>query len=74
MSDYHNANGLVGGKIPAGVACPFKKVCQMANESCPSKSNLKSVDYSCAAARAHSLILLSDCSLLRNIFHKPASV
>lgn len=65
-----NAGGLVGGRIPAGKACPFLKTCSMKNEQCPTKQATKPVDYSCAAARAHAMLLISDSSVLRKIFQK----
>ncbi len=55
MSDYLNANGLVDGNIPAGNACPFAGNCTMQNERCPTDGNTKPNDYSCGAARLHSI-------------------
>lgn len=67
-----NAGGLVGGRIPAGKACPFLKNCKMENNNCPTKKTPKSGDFSCAAARAHAMLLISDSSILRKIFQKDA--
>ena len=53
-TDYMNANGLVRGKIPEGQPCPFIDVCKLRVAQCPSKDNLKTTAYSCAAARLHS--------------------
>lgn len=66
----NNAGGLVGGMIPAGKACPFLKNCSMKNGTCPTKTVTKPVDFSCAAARAHAMLLISDSSILRKIFQK----
>jgi len=65
-----NAGGLVDGRIPAGKACPFLKTCSMKVASCPTKQESKSIAFSCAAARAHALLLISDSSILRKIFQK----
>lgn len=52
---YLNSNGLVDGKIPAGEKCPFLRECELACSRCPGFRDVKPVDYSCAAARAHSI-------------------
>lgn len=44
------------GNIPAGQACPFLLVCEMRCGRCPDTLIAKARPYSCAAARAHSLI------------------
>lgn len=67
---YLNSFGLVNGKIPAGQSCPFISKCKMKNGQCPSKNNIKENDYSCAAARAHSLVQFSEVPLLTNLFLK----
>lgn len=67
---YLNANGLVAGNIPAKTACPFLAQCAMRNERCPSESVTKDNDFSCAAARAHSLLTFTDSDLLRKVFQK----
>lgn len=54
--DYENENGLVNGLIPAGAPCPFEDECPMLVQGrCPTKGNLREVNYSCAAARLWSL-------------------
>jgi hypothetical protein len=60
MKDYVNTNGLVHGNIPAGKPCPFEDDCKVKMNRCPTKDSLKTVDFSCAAARAHSLIKNSE--------------
>lgn len=55
VSNYLNENGLVDGKIPSGKACPFIDTCTWKNERCPSATQTKPNDYSCAAARLHSI-------------------
>lgn len=54
--DHTNTNGLVDGNIPAGIPCPFEDVCNWKMDHCPTKDNLKQINTSCAAARAHSLV------------------
>lgn len=68
--DFRNANGLINGLIPKGKPCPFKKECALSNERCPTKDNLKEVDFSCAAARAFSIMEGTDSTILRSIFDK----
>ena len=58
--DHTNSNGLVNGRIPAGKPCPFETECKLKMERCPTKDSLKTVDFSCAAARAHSIIKNSE--------------
>lgn len=70
MSKSLNSNGLVNGNIPKGQPCPFHVNCKMGNERCPVEGNTKEVDFSCAAARAHSMVVLCDSTLLRSIFDK----
>lgn len=56
-TNYKNQNGLVQGLIPKGEPCPFLKECGLKNERCPTKAKPNNLhDYSCAAARAWSLI------------------
>jgi hypothetical protein len=50
----NNSNGLINGKIPAGEQCPFLSECNLRNERCPSAENIKTNDFSCAAARMFS--------------------
>ena len=57
MLDYLNLNGLVDGLIPIGTACPFTLECELSTPFCPNGSN-KNNDFSCAAARAFSLVSL----------------
>ena len=57
MLDYLNLNGLVDGLIPIGTACPFTLECELSTPFCPNGSNKKN-HYSCAAARAFSLVSL----------------
>lgn len=54
---FLDANGLEGGKIPAGKPCPFRVGCSARTGWCPDNANLRSVPVSCAVARAHSLLL-----------------
>lgn len=53
---FLDENGLVGGNIPAGNACPWWKGCSMQTERCPSEEKPKTNDYSCALARLNSTI------------------
>ena len=57
MLDYLNLNGLIDGLIPVGKACPFTLECELGTPFCPNGSN-KNNDFSCAAARAFSLVSL----------------
>jgi hypothetical protein len=52
--EENNSNGLIGGNIPAGNSCPFLSECSLRNERCPSAENIKTNDFSCAAARMFS--------------------
>jgi hypothetical protein len=59
VADHLNTNGLVDGNIPAGHSCPFLADCLTRRAWCPSNDGmqaLRDVPYSCAAARAHSMI------------------
>lgn len=56
MGFTDNENGLVNGLIPAGKPCPWWSKCSMKVARCPSESNPKVVDYSCALARLNSVI------------------
>jgi hypothetical protein len=58
--DHTNTNGLVAGRIPKNTPCPFEAECKLKMERCPTKDSLKQVDFSCAAARAHSIIKNSE--------------
>lgn len=53
---FLDSNGLEAGNIPAGKPCPFRVGCLARTSACPDNANLRSVPYSCAAARLHSLI------------------
>lgn len=64
MIDYLNLNGLVDGLIPVGKACPFLSECELATSFCPNGSN-RNVDFSCAAARALSLMSLRKSSTVK---------
>ena len=62
MADHLNTNGLVAGDIPAGRACPFRFGCPHRTARCPDKANLLAWPFSCASARA--------CSMLENTPHE----
>lgn len=68
--NHRNTGGLIDGRVPAGEACPFLAQCSMKNDNCPTKQLTKIVPFSCGAARAHSMLLISDSSVLRKIFVK----
>ena len=71
LTPHLQTNGLVDGLIPKGQPCPFLKACGLVNESCPTAENPNhKYNYSCAAARAHSMMTLSENSLLRKIVGK----
>lgn len=53
--NWLNENGLVKGKIPAGTICHYSDKCNSINEYCPTKDNIRDVDFSCARARFMSL-------------------
>ena len=53
--DHTNANGLVGGDIPAGQPCPFLSECNLRMDRCPSPENLLPHGFSCGCARAISI-------------------
>jgi hypothetical protein len=53
---YYNENGLVDGNIPIGKACPFIDECKLKMDRCPTQEKPKTVPFSCAAARLHSLL------------------
>ena len=55
--DYHNKNGLVRGKVPSGVPCPFVKRCSSVSERCPTAEHLLEHEFSCARARLMSLCI-----------------
>lgn len=57
MPNFWNSNGLVKGLIPAGKPCPFYANCGLNKDNCPSPSRQKECDFSCGAARAHSLCM-----------------
>lgn len=73
MPSINNNGGLVDGRIPAGQACPFLDICTMRSSTCPTTQATKTVNFSCAAARAHSMLLVSDSAILRKIFQKEKS-
>lgn len=57
MTNYRDSNGLVAGLIPADTACPFLDRCKFKVHTCPGvDGKTKSNHFSCAAARAFSLI------------------
>jgi hypothetical protein len=58
--DFNNMNGLVNGRIPKGVQCPFKHKCVFAFHSvngvvCRRQQAMEN-NFSCATARLFSLI------------------
>lgn len=57
---YENSNGLSDGNIPPGGPCPFLSQCGLRVDSCPTTEKPKLGPYSCAAARAHSMIIESE--------------
>lgn len=77
MNDSKNSNGLVAGLIPAGQPCPFLNKCKFKVHTCPGAENgTKANNFSCAAARAFSLIAEAEKeqpgsgSLLRKVVEK----
>lgn len=58
--DFCNMNGLVNGKIPKGVQCPFKNKCVFAfhpvNGVVCRRPLAMGNDFSCASARLFSII------------------
>lgn len=56
MSNYLNSNGLVNGKIPATLPCPWINECKIKDSNCPTVENPKNNLFSCGMARAFSLI------------------
>lgn len=58
--DHTNTNGLVDGYIPIGKPCPFLEKCGRRDDRCPTEEKPKLVLYSCAAARAWSMIANSE--------------
>lgn len=57
MTEYRDANGLIQGMIPAGQPCPFLNRCKFKVHTCPGvDGRTKGNHFSCAAARAFSLI------------------
>lgn len=61
MTEFRNNNGLVNGLIPAGQTCPFLERCKFKVHTCPGVDNkTKPNNFSCAAARAFSLIAEAD--------------
>jgi len=59
--DFCNTNGLVDGRSPKGIECPFKDKCIFAafemkgDAKCRRPDNM-GVNFSCAAARLFSII------------------
>ncbi len=47
-----NKRILIDGVIPAGTVCPYLEKCEARVDRCPSEESLKTINYSCAAARA----------------------
>lgn len=61
--DFHNTNGLVDGRIPKGVQCPFKDKCIFATYKAGvvcRRPDVMDFNFSCASARAFSLIANSE--------------
>src|SRR5574337_1071249 len=56
MNDFRNNNGLIAGLIPAGSTCPFLDRCKFRVHNCPTAEKPKANNFSCAAARAFSII------------------
>lgn len=57
MGKYLDTNGLIKGMIPAGRACPFLSKCNFKVHTCPGvDGKMKAGNFSCAAARLHSLV------------------
>jgi hypothetical protein len=56
---FLDANGLVGGDIPANTPCPFRVGCPRRDARCPDNANLRPHPYSCAAARLQSMIKMN---------------
>jgi len=55
-TSFLDSNGLVDGNIPPNQPCPFFKKCKMKTNICPSCGNEKEHRFSCALARAHSIM------------------
>lgn len=55
---FLNKNGLANGKVPPNKECPFWNECKCRDENCPSveNNNLRDRPFSCAAARAFSMM------------------
>lgn len=51
-----NQYGLKNGRIPKGSICPWHTKCTIVNERCPKPGNTKDNNYSCATARAFSIV------------------
>jgi hypothetical protein len=60
INDFSNQNGLQNGKIPVGTPCPWYATCKLKTSNCPTPIKLNSQPFSCAAARAYSLIKMSE--------------
>lgn len=54
--EHLNKNGLKGGLIPQGKACPFIGECGFYNSQCPSQANAKPESFDCKTARGLSLL------------------
>lgn len=71
MKHFLDDNGLVDGNIPKGQACPFLQKCGLRVDGCPTKEKPNNLhNYSCAAARAHSLCRQQENGTLLNIIRK----
>ncbi len=70
MKDYLNSNGLINGKIPAGQTCGYYNECTRKNGYCPGGDHLLEHEFSCALARLHSAVLVSDNELLKKVRDK----
>lgn len=53
--DHRDRNGLVGGMIPKGCACPCLDTCVRVMPICPTELEPALEDFSCALARMCSI-------------------
>ena len=59
---------LINGYIPANNPCPFLSNCRFRVHQCPTDTNIKSVNYSCAAAKIHAkLVELDDSPVAQEV-------
>lgn len=68
-ADHCNTHGLVDGDVPAGKQCPYWDVCQARTENCPAhdNQNLRPHGFSCALARAFSMMLIGAAHKQRDV-------